>query len=36
MNVSSLAGYLQAIGADLKIRADFPYGRAVKITQFSE
>ena len=36
MNVSSLVGYLQAIGADLKIRADFPCGRAVKLTQFSE
>jgi hypothetical protein len=36
MYVSTLAGYLQAIGADLEIRAVFPDGRAVKITQFSE
>jgi hypothetical protein len=26
----------QAVGADLEIRAVFPDGRAVKITQFSE
>jgi hypothetical protein len=34
--VSTLASYLQAVGADLEIRAVFPDGRAVKITQFSE
>jgi len=34
--VSTLAGYLQAVGADLEIRAVFPDGRAVKITQFSD
>ena len=36
MYVSTLASYLQAIGADLEIRAVFPDGSAVKITQFSE
>ena len=36
MYVSTLAHYLQAVGADLEIRAVFPDGRAVKITQFSE
>lgn len=36
MYVSTLASYLQAVGADLEIRAVFPNGRAVKITQFSE
>ena len=36
MYVSTLAGYLQAVGADLEIRAVFPDGRAVKITQFAE
>jgi len=36
MYVSTLAGYLQADGADPEIRAMFPDGRAVKITQFSE
>jgi predicted XRE-type DNA-binding protein len=36
MYVSALASYLQAVGADLEIRAVFPHGRAVKITQFSE
>jgi transcriptional regulator with XRE-family HTH domain len=36
MYVSTLAGYLQAVGADLEIRAVFPDGRVVKITQFSE
>jgi len=36
MYVSTLAGYLQAVGAELEIRAVFPGGRAVKITQFSE
>jgi hypothetical protein len=28
--------YLQAVGADLEIRAVFPDGHAVKIPQFSE
>jgi len=36
MYVSTLASYLQAVGADLEIRAMFPDGRAVKITRFSE
>ncbi len=36
MYVSTLASYLQAIGADLEIRAVFPDGRAVRIKQFSE
>lgn len=36
MYVSTLASYLQAVGANLEIRAVFPDGRAVKITQFSE
>ena len=36
MYVSTLASYLQAVGADLEIRAIFPDGSAVKITQFSE
>jgi transcriptional regulator with XRE-family HTH domain len=36
MYVSTLASYLQAVGADLEIRAVFPGGRVVKITQFSE
>src|SRR5258708_36217523 len=36
MYVSTLAHYLQAVGAELEIRARFPDGRAVKITQFSE
>ena len=36
MYVSTLASYLQAVGADLEIRAVFPDGRAVKITQFPE
>ena len=36
MYVSTLAGYLQAVGAELEIRAVFPDGRAVKIKQFSE
>jgi hypothetical protein len=31
-----LAGYLQAVGGDLEIRAVFPDGRTVKINQFSE
>ena len=36
MYVSTLASYLQAVGAELEIRAVFPEGRVVKITQFSE
>jgi predicted XRE-type DNA-binding protein len=36
MYVSTLASYLQAVGADLEIRAIFPNGQAIKITQFSE
>lgn len=36
MYVSTLASYLQAVGAELEIRAVFPDGRAVKITQFAE
>ena len=36
MYVSTLASYLQAVGANLEIRAIFPDGRAVKIKQFSE
>ena len=36
MYVSTLASYLQAVGAELEIRAVFPHGRAVKITQFAE
>lgn len=36
MYVSTLAGYLQAVGAELEIRAVFPDGRAVKIKQFSQ
>lgn len=36
MYVSTLASYLQAVGASLEIRAVFPDGHAVKITQFSE
>ena len=36
MYVSTLASYLQAVGADLEIHAVFPDGRAVKITQFAE
>ena len=36
MYVSTLASYLQAVGADLEIRALFPDGRTVKITRFSE
>ena len=36
MYVSTLAGYLQAVGAELEIRAVFPDGRVVKIRQFSE
>ena len=36
MYVSTLASYLQAVGAELEIRAVFPDGHAVKISQFSE
>ena len=36
MYVSTLTSYLQAVWADLEIRAVFPDGRAVKITQFAE
>jgi hypothetical protein len=36
LSVSTLASYLQAVGADLEIRAVFPDGRAVEITHFSE
>jgi transcriptional regulator with XRE-family HTH domain len=36
MYVSTLAGFLHAVGADLEIRAVFPDGKVVKITQFSE
>jgi DNA-binding transcriptional regulator YiaG len=36
MYVSTLASYLHAVGADLEIRAVFPDGRAVRITQFAE
>ena len=36
MYVSTLASYLQAVGAELEIRAIFPDGRSVKITQFFE
>ncbi len=32
MYVSTLASYLQAVGADLEIRAIFPDGRAAQIT----
>jgi hypothetical protein len=34
--VGTLASYLQAVGADREIRAVFPDGRAVTITEFSE
>jgi transcriptional regulator with XRE-family HTH domain len=36
MYVSTLASFLHAVGADLEIRAVFPDGKVVKITQFSE
>lgn len=36
MYVSTLAGFLHAVGADLEIHAVFPDGRVVKITQFSD
>ena len=36
MYVSTLAGFLKAVGADLQIRAVFPDGKVVNIKQFSE
>ena len=36
MYISTLANYLHAVGAELEIRAVFPDGHAVKITQFAE
>ena len=36
MYVSTLASYVQAMGGALEIRAVFPDGGAVKITQFEE
>ena len=36
MYVSTLAGFLHAMGAELEVRAVFADGKAVKITQFSE
>jgi DNA-binding transcriptional regulator YiaG len=36
MYVSTLASYLEAVGAHLEIRAVFPDGHSVKINQFSE
>jgi hypothetical protein len=36
MYVSTLVSYFEAVGADLEIRAVFPDGHAVRITQFSE
>lgn len=36
MYVSTLAGYLHAVGAELEIRAVFPNGHAVRITQFAD
>ena len=36
VDLVALGHHLQAVGADLEIRAVFPDGRAVKITQFSE
>lgn len=36
MYVSTLASFLQAVGADLEIRAVFADGKVVKISQFSE
>jgi len=36
MYVSTLASYLEAVGAHLEIRAVFPDGRTVKIAQFSD
>lgn len=36
MYVSTLAGYLHAVGAELEIRAVFPDGRVVRIRQFAD
>jgi transcriptional regulator with XRE-family HTH domain len=36
MHISTLANYLHAVGVELEIRAVFPDGHAVKITQFAE
>lgn len=36
MYVSTLAGFLHAVGAKLEIRAVFPDGKVVKITQLAE
>jgi len=36
MYISTLANYLHAVGAELEIRAVFPDGNTVKITQFAE
>ena len=36
MYISTLANYLHAVGAELEIRAVFPDGNAVKMTQFVE
>ena len=36
MYVSTLASFLNAVGANLEIRAVFPDGKVVKITQFAE
>jgi transcriptional regulator with XRE-family HTH domain len=36
MYISTLAGYLHALGADLEIRAVFEDGRVFRIKQFSE
>jgi hypothetical protein len=36
MYVSTLAGYLHAVGAELEIRAIFPDGQTVKIKQFGD
>lgn len=36
MYVSTLAGYLHAVGAELEIRAVFPDGQTVKIKQFAD
>lgn len=34
MHVSTLAGYIKAIGGDLTILVTFPDGKTVKVTQF--
>ena len=36
MYVSTLSGFLNAVGAELEIRAVFPDGKIVRIKQFSE